>query len=847
MASRSSLLQAARPALQPCTCARPSLSPRPRWASTAASPAPSPASSTPSAPSPFRVVAAALVSRPPLILPALSPLERTYYAYQRRLHRALSKPVSASSAWFFKQGSAADKAFTQFDARVSKEDTGAEEEGRAYEAAREEVEGSSEVVGRLETQADKTGDVRSLERKADRTLYLVLKKDRKEHAWQFPQGAVEGTESLADAAVRELKEEVGPDVDVWSVGRVPAGAMEYGMKSKVEGKDKSRVFFMPLRILRGQAVPNKKEGIVDFAWLTKEEVRERVDPKYWAEVEGLMTPALLRLRLRLLGAPSTGFAVPVPGSAPAALTPSLLPFLPARFSSPFPSAALPPFSSWFPTLSNPWVTLADHSLHVRARAEGVRDVRRVRPDWGERAERKARERDAQKGGAGEEAEYVRGTWLGHAGAFVELPFSSPPSSSSLSSSRTRSTSRQTVRILLDPLFSDRASPVSWAGPKKEKGKEAPSSVEELPGVDAVCISHNHYDHLDLPTILSIHAHFPRALYFVPLGNAPWFLSLGIGISPTQVFELDWWDEVDVPVSRLVRPRTRLYDAGGEDSDEEEKAGEAGEEVVRFTCVPSQHRSGRALFDQRTTLWCGWVVERLIPFPSASFSATSTPLPVPRPLAQSHALKYLAWARAPLSGQFKDGEEKPDVHGLLAKMDKGGVALPDEWEEGQRRVREKSRERRWIRRGAVYHAGDTGYRLLASSSTVCPAFRRIGDLYGPFEQSWVPLWRGGTLGFISAVGLRLCEDNLPCATHGTPADAVAIHLDVRSRATIGMHFGTFQGSPLEALQALLELKTAKRAAGVRDLRNRKEGKRGSMGVVDIGETAVVRVQPRVVEE
>ncbi|GAA5937814.1 hypothetical protein JCM1841_004066 [Sporobolomyces salmonicolor] len=290
MASRTPapVAQALRTAA--CSCKAPLRIPSARYQSTVASPTPSTAPA-PSSATPCRVVAAALLSRPPLVLPALSPFERSYYAYQRRIHRALSKPLETSTSWFFKKGSAAEKSFTAFDKAVEKE-RGDEDDMRAYAMAQEEVEGASEVMTR-ETEADRKGDVKSLERKVDRTLYLLLKKKRNNHAWQFPQGGVEADESLVEAARRELVEETGPNMDVWSVGRVPAGAYSYPFPAehikKNPGHEGARVFFMPMRVVRGQAVPNQKEGLVDYAWLTKEEVKDKVSPEYWAAVEPMLS------------------------------------------------------------------------------------------------------------------------------------------------------------------------------------------------------------------------------------------------------------------------------------------------------------------------------------------------------------------------------------------------------------------------------------------------------------------------------------------------------------------------------------------------------------------------------
>lgn len=202
--------------------------------------------STSPSPSTHRIVAAALLSRPPLTLPPLTPFESTYYAYQRRLHRALNKPLDSSLDWFFKKGSAAEKSFVTVEQRLAAE-TGEEAPRTSLEIAREGIEGR-EMVRDVAEEGKEEGR-RSLERRMERTVYLLLKKDRAENAWQFresfpmvfgwheekeltpsgvaAQGGVESGESLLGAAQRELIEETGPNMDVWALGRAPAGAYAY--------------------------------------------------------------------------------------------------------------------------------------------------------------------------------------------------------------------------------------------------------------------------------------------------------------------------------------------------------------------------------------------------------------------------------------------------------------------------------------------------------------------------------------------------------------------------------------------------------------------------------------------
>ena len=99
-----------------------------------------------------------------------------------------------------------------------------------------------------------------------------------------------------------------------------------------------------------------------------------------------------------------------------------------------------------------------------------------------------------------------------------------------------------VNILTDPIWSNRASPVSWAGP--ERYARPGLALADIPTIDAVLISHTHYDHLDRPTIKSLGAS-PR--YVLPINLAPWFAGLGIA----NVAELSWWTSEDVKGVRIT--------------------------------------------------------------------------------------------------------------------------------------------------------------------------------------------------------------------------------------------------------------------------------------------------------
>ncbi|KAF9582760.1 hypothetical protein BGW38_010793 [Lunasporangiospora selenospora] len=246
---------------------------------------------------------------------------------------------------------------------------------------------------------------------------------------------------------------------------------------------------------------------------------------------------------------------------------------------------------------------------------------------------------------------VMATWLGHACFLLQI---------------------EGVNVLFDPVFSKSCSPVQWVGPKRYT--PPPCKLDELPRVDIVVISHNHYDHLDLATIQALQRdHKPR--FFVPLGNKAWFHSIGI---KDNVYEYDWWNTHELEFH-------------------------GGQSHVRVTCTPCQHFTGRSLTDHYKTLWASWVVESVPKLPSEK------------------AIK-------------------------------------------------------------VFFGGDTGYRTVRrgiSEDEVphCPAFKEIGERIGPFDLSMIPIGAYSPRWFMSSI-------------HCSPEDAVRVHEDIKSKRSVGMHWGTW---------------------------------------------------------
>ena len=149
------------------------------------------------------------------------------------------------------------------------------------------------------------------------------------------------------------------------------------------------------------------------------------------------------------------------------------------------------------------------------------------------------------------------------------------------------------------MFSERCSPFSWLGPKRYT--EIPCQIEDIPEIDAVIISHNHYDHMDHPTIMRIKAKHPNVHFFVPLRNKQWFTACGIH----QVTELDWWEEREI---KLVPTQNGASVVNRGETADPATENSSNSITAKIGCLPCQHTSARTAFDKGHTLWASWSVE-----------------------------------------------------------------------------------------------------------------------------------------------------------------------------------------------------------------------------------------------
>jgi len=238
------------------------------------------------------------------------------------------------------------------------------------------------------------------------------------------------------------------------------------------------------------------------------------------------------------------------------------------------------------------------------------------------------------------AELCQATWLGHASVLTQW---------------------EGWTVLADPIFSERCSPLQCAGPRRVR--PSPVQTDDLPRVDAIIISHSHYDHLDTNTVRALAKSQPTALFFVPLGMKKWFRS---NCPAAACVEFDWGDVLQL--------------------EDEAAGGAAPRPPLQLVCVPCQHWCKRTLNDTNTVLWCSWIV-------------------------RTDRLSY-------------------------------------------------------------YFGGDTGYSG--------QMFRTAGEAYGPIDLCAIPIGAEGAP----------AERWFHKPNHMDPAEAVACHIDLCSRQSIGIHWGTF---------------------------------------------------------
>ena len=215
---------------------------------------------------------------------------------------------------------------------------------------------------------------------------------------------------------------------------------------------------------------------------------------------------------------------------------------------------------------------------------------------------------------------LRATWLGHSTVLVEV---------------------DGLRILTDPVWGNRASPSRIAGPKRFQ--PVPVAIEALPPLDAVIISHDHYDHLDYPTILALAA-----------SNVPFYTSLGVGahleswgIAPERIVELDWWETATLPGAELT-----------------------------ISASPSRHFSGRGL-SRNLTLWSSFAVRgpRHSFFFSGDTGLTPEYADIAARLGPFDLVMLEVGAFHPSWGEIHLGPENAlEAHALLG----GGAFLPVHW-------------------------------------------------------------------------------------------------------------------------------------------------------------------------
>ncbi|KAF3924858.1 hypothetical protein ABW21_db0204706 [Orbilia brochopaga] len=273
----------------------------------------------------YQLAASVVVSRPPILTRDLTPFEKEFFFYQRRLDKRLVRPFVRN--FYFKEGTLAfdewrakrkgmqvynpyDREWGWADEMRYGEKPGDDEDMSyedlvTYTVSGEDISASDteeEIAAKKtmtkplprETEADATNDVRSLNRKLSRTLYLLVKRgDRQDDAWKFPQANLVEKENLKQCAEGILTKSCGRDMNYWMVGNVPIGHYSYAFPEgaqRPDGQPQGKtVFFMKARVFAGRPrLAGNQVSLADYQWLPKEEIEAVVATDYWKAIKHML-------------------------------------------------------------------------------------------------------------------------------------------------------------------------------------------------------------------------------------------------------------------------------------------------------------------------------------------------------------------------------------------------------------------------------------------------------------------------------------------------------------------------------------------------------------------------------
>jgi len=188
---------------------------------------------------------------------------------------------------------------------------------------------------------------------------------------------------------------------------------------------------------------------------------------------------------------------------------------------------------------------------------------------------------------------IRLTWIGHSTCLVSM---------------------QGFTILTDPIFSERASPIQFSGVGVGRSKPPSTPISQLldsnDKIDAVLISHDHYDHLDYDSVMQLHKSNKVKYWVVPKGIKQWLMD-NCEISQRNIVELEWWEKAHF---QRNRPNLHIIDDFQLDQNQND--------IMTITCAPTHHWCCRTPFDRNKRLWCSFAVQTT---PSSTTLSPSSPL------------------------------------------------------------------------------------------------------------------------------------------------------------------------------------------------------------------------------